>query len=143
MPGNICDVRAWELYTPVVGLSGGAGNVVPVYTTNKGRYFKVKDIVYADIVLFGDGGAEGAGTGQITISLPVISGSNINGKNIGIIGLIINDGFDYLASGLITTKSNVLCLSYNSALNVMSIAQGALQKNTNREIRLHFWYEID
>ena len=57
-------------WVPVVTLVGGAGNVVPVYTTNSGTYTRIGRTVFFNILLTGDGGAEGAGTGVFTITLP-------------------------------------------------------------------------
>ena len=58
-------------WVPVVTLVGGAGNVVPVYTTNSGTYTRTGRTVFFNILLTGDGGAEGAGTGIFTLSLPI------------------------------------------------------------------------
>jgi hypothetical protein len=63
-------------WTPVVTLVGGAGNTVPVYTTNDGRYTRIGNRVFYDIYLTGDGGAEGAGTGQIYVSLPIAASAS-------------------------------------------------------------------
>ena len=57
-------------WVPVVTLTGGAGNVVPVYTTNSGTYTRIGRTVFFNILLTGDGGAEGAGTGVFTLTLP-------------------------------------------------------------------------
>lgn len=57
-------------FTPTVTLVGGAGNTVPVYSTNTGRYIRNGNQVSVEILLTGDGGAEGAGTGVINVALP-------------------------------------------------------------------------
>lgn len=60
----------FNTWTPVLTLTGGGGNTVPVYTVNSGTYTRLGRAVFFNIELSGDGGAEGAGTGQITITLP-------------------------------------------------------------------------
>lgn len=62
-------------YTPVVTLVGGAGNTVPVYSTNLGNYSVRGDICRIKIQLINDGGDEGAGSGVLTISLPIVATS--------------------------------------------------------------------
>lgn len=57
-------------WTPVITLVGGAGNVVPVYSTNSGTYTQIGREVFFCMLFSGDGGAEGAGTGQIHVTLP-------------------------------------------------------------------------
>jgi hypothetical protein len=57
-------------WVPVVTLVGGGGNTVPVYTTNSGTYTRIGRTVFFNILLTGDGGAEGAGTGVFTLTLP-------------------------------------------------------------------------
>jgi hypothetical protein len=57
-------------------LVGGAGNTVPVYSTNTGRYTRVGNTIFVNVYLTGDGGAEGAGTGQINIALPITASAS-------------------------------------------------------------------
>lgn len=72
-------LTGWQTYAPTVTLVGGTGNTVPVYSSNLGRYLRMGNLVYVDINLSGDGGDEGAGTGQLNIALPVQAGASING----------------------------------------------------------------
>lgn len=85
-------------WTPIVTLVGGSGNVVPVYSTNSGDWTRVGRLVFFNIILSGDGGAEGAGTGVVNISLPFstsssqlavrrVSGTSVNGANETLISL--------------------------------------------------------
>lgn len=80
----------WRSYTPIVTLVGGAGNTVPVYTTNSGRYQRICNTILVDILLQGDGGAEGAGTGVFNISLPINGGTSTNSDGVGNTGFVVN-----------------------------------------------------
>lgn len=60
-----------DTYVPTITLVGGAGNVVPVFTTNSATYTCHGRTCFFNYYFVGDGGAEGAGTGQVTLSLPI------------------------------------------------------------------------
>lgn len=132
-------------YTPIVTLVGGAGNTVPVYSSNIGSYTRIGNICYCTISLSGDGGAEGAGTGFITISLPIAASSNIgNVGGIAIQGNYFNNATRVMAATSITagaTTTNVfpwtsLTTGYASGI------VGNDQNNTTRGIYLQFWYYV-
>jgi len=123
-------------FTPTVTLVGGAGNTVPVYTTNTGRYTRIGNRIFVDILLTGDGGDEGAGTGVINVALPIAaSASNPGGyppcgryENGATVG--------YLA-GLISGGGSTIRLLLPTGLDMT----GADQNNASRTIRLQFQYE--
>lgn len=92
-------------WTPILTLVGGAGNTVPIYTTNVGVYTRIGNIVYCSVLFEGDGGAEGAGTGNINISLPLpaslstgnigfvsVNGNYLNNMTLGQVGIAISAG---------------------------------------------------
>lgn len=134
----------WATFTPTVTLVGGAGNTVPQYSTNNGRYCRHCDIVFVDVFLDGDGGNEGAGTGVINISLPITSGASINnGDSWFHVGTFRNGTAEYILYGILGTSDSTLSLVYFPLINNVATVTGALQNNTSRFIRLHFWYEVD
>lgn len=128
-------------FTPTVTLVGGAGNTVPVYSTNTGRYKRHGTKVFVEIYLTGDGGAEGAGSGQLNIALPVTaSGSNPAGFIVA--GTIINSTATNVLVGSIAASGTTIALSYFNAIGTTTSATGVQQNNTTRSIRLSFNYEI-
>lgn len=130
-----------QSYTPVLTLVGGAGNTVPQYTTNLGRYFFVGGYIFVQIDLTGDGGNEGAGSGQVNISLPRNAGSNQLGDYTTVGTLLNGTAFIPNIAGMFTAGGSTLALGKVSAGN-FAIVTGADQNNTTRTIRLSFFYEM-
>ncbi len=128
-------------FTPTVTLVGGSGNTVPVYVTNTGRYTRVGNRVFVDILLDSDGGAEGAGTGQINIALPIISSSSQQG-GVHAAGNATNNTSTYLLAILVSSSSSVVTLQYYDTITTNAVFTGALQNNSTRQIRLQFYYEV-
>lgn len=131
-------------FTPTVTLVGGAGNVVPQYTVNVGKVFKVGSRVHCIIDLSGDGGAEGAGTGAITVALPYAAART---RNIGQVGMIQNGstsgGVGVLGGTLAAGTSTITLFVWSGAnLSTISNVTGALQNNATRAIYLDFWYDV-
>lgn len=139
---NSSDVVSPTIFTPTVTLVGGAGNTVPVYTTNTGRYWRTNKMVFVSVNLTGDGGAEGAGTGQVNIALPVAIGSSV-GSPLIVVGRMTNSTLKSILLGTLTAGASVLPLSYKDAIGTEANVTGAEQNNTTRNIQLHFCYEAD
>lgn len=139
----------WSTFSPTVTLVGGAGNTVPVYSTNTGRYITIGKIVHVRVLLNGDGGAEGAGTGKMTIALPVTAGTNPSdaGFSFGAykpIGYAGNNATEYLLAGRIAGASaTTIGLNYFTTVSATASFTGADQNNTARTVSLDFCYEID
>lgn len=131
----------YATFTPTVTLVGGAGNTVPVYTTNSGRYYTVGNIVFVDVYLDGDGGAEGAGTGQIHIALPTAASAS-QAPGLFMIGSSINGATERMLLGSIAASASVVGIAYPSSVTVIDALTGGNQNNTTRTIRLKFFYEI-
>lgn len=148
-PGSLAAMKLtlaigdWATFTPTVTLVGGAGNTVPVYTTNTGRYVRVGDVVFVEVYLTGDGGAEGAGTGVLNIALPVTSGANAVPAGSISCGLASNNATSYQLLGLIGAGSGTISLSYWLTVSAVTSFTGAEQNNATRSIRLFFSYEVD
>lgn len=132
----------WTAYTPIVTLVGGAGNTVPQYSTNTGRWQRSGNTVFCSVQLSGDGGNEGAGTGTLTISLPVAAASAIGSTNIPI-GRITNGALQGIVFGQPAAGSSVISLIYFNTISTTAVLTGADQNNTSRSISLHFFYEAD
>lgn len=133
-------------FTPTVTLVGGAGNTVPVYVTNSGRYNRVGSRVFVDILLTGDGGAEGAGSGVLNIALPIASSASLLAGTFSV-GTIINSTEEQHCYGVITAGASTIALKRQSdtvgALTSDIVdAIGDDQNNATRSIRLNFNYEV-
>lgn len=137
----------WQNFTPTVTLVGGAGNTVPQYSTNAGRYLTTGKIVHVDILLTGATGNAGAGTGQINVALPVTAGSNsINGDafpNGHLRDGALPGSANTQVIGSIMSSATTVALYQYTGTTTTAAATGADQATANRTIRLHFSYEID
>lgn len=127
-------------YTPVITLVGGAGNTVPVYSTNSGNYTRIGNRVYVDILFTGDGGAEGAGSGQFTVSLPVNYSNSVVGGYYSLGYFQNSTTFDLVLGQL--TGGNLIALIYQNTLGTFTTMTGANQNNTTREVKLSFNYQV-
>lgn len=139
--GSLTGSLAASTFSPTVTLVGGAGNTVPVYSTNSGRYTRIGNVVFCDVYLTGDGGAEGAGTGQINILLPVAAASG-HDTSFFQAGYLLNNTTEDDVFGLIAGSATTVKLSFYSILGVMTSLTGAEQNNATRTIRLKFFYEV-
>lgn len=124
-------------YTPIVTLVGGAGNTVPVYLVNTGRWCRIGNRVFVDIFLGNDGGAEGAGTGNLTISLPVATGaSNFAGRIF--CGFYLNNITSDAIGVILTAGATTVALTVRAGSNL----KGDDQNSTSRGLALSFSYEV-
>lgn len=120
-------------WTPIVTLVGGSGNVVPVYSTNSGTWTRVGRLVFFEILLSGDGGAEGAGTGVVNISLPFTTGSaQLAVRNV--CGTAVNGANETLLSLQFQPSSGTVEL-WQGASDLTTF-KGSNQSNTTRSIGL-------
>jgi len=131
-------------WVPTVTLVGGAGNTVPVYTTNVGVYTRIGNIVHCSVYLTGDGGAEGAGTGAFTLSLPIASSSSTgnSGASMGINGAGLNNATRYQLFTVVTASSSVTSIFYWSSVTAYTALTGDDQNNATRSIALTFSYFV-
>ena len=129
-------------FVPSVSLVGGAGNTTPVYTTNSGTYQIVGNRCYVDVTLTGDGGAEGAGTGQINIALPVTGAANAAASDFFLVGYFFNGALEGVVFGAINSPYTTISLRYLNAIGTTAAITGDLQNSGTRNIRLKFWYAI-
>lgn len=124
-------------FAPTVTLVGGAGNVVPVYATNTGRYTRVGNLVFVDVYLTGDGGDEGAGSGILNIALPIAaSASHPTGHFPA--GHYINNAGKMNCNGQIAGGATTIQLQDGMYADM----DGADQSGADRMIRLKFAYEV-
>ena len=133
----------WKLYTPEITLVGGAGNTVPQYSTVLGQYFIHQKKIDISILFSGDDGNEGAGSGQINVSLPVPIGANVIGNGHGPIGYAQNDGNIWMIGATINADSSTIPLNYWSAISTYGTLTGDQQNNAVRLISLNFCYRLD
>lgn len=133
-------------FTPTVTLVGGAGNTVPQYITNTGRYTRIGNTVFVDIYLTGDGGNEGAGTGAFNIALPITAGASHPAENF-LAGLFINGASKKPCYGVISGGGTTIALSLQgdtagALIDTVPAMNGNNQNNPTRSIRLKFFYEV-
>lgn len=128
----------WQTYVPVLTLVGGAGNIVPQYATTLARYNLInKKLCLVSVYMSGDGGAEGAGTGALTISLPfsasclcaVPCGTMVNGLQIVTLKLILQSG------------SNLATFAFQNSFVTVAQVIGVNQDSATREFSFRFFYE--
>jgi len=107
-----------------------------VYTTNSGRYLRVGNVCFVQILLDGDGGDEGAGTGQINIALPIAASANILQTcfNLG----TYRNSTTYGALYPIIAASGTTV----QPKKISADLTGADQNNTSRYIKMTFFYEV-
>lgn len=129
-------------FAPTVTLVGGTGNTTPVYSTNSGRYTRIGRIVFVDVWLTGDGGAEGAGTGVVNIALPITASASQNTGTFSV-GYVRNGAY---ADGLplygqIAAGGTTIELVQRTVAGAFASVTGADQNNASRAIRMKFQYE--
>lgn len=132
---------AWTNYTPVMSLAGGAGNVVPVYTTNEGRYCRIGNMVVVNILFSGDGGAEGAGTGQVQITLPVAVSASAATAAYRPVGYALNGATEMILIGYVSPGTSLCTLGFFNTISTSQALSGANQNNTTRQVQVQFVYE--
>ena len=128
-------------FTPTVTLVGGAGNTVPVYSTNTGRYTRVGNKVFVNILLSGDGGAEGAGTGQLTIALPISSSASQAAIDVPA-GIGLNNATSSQLYVTLAASSATMSLKSYATDGTFAAYTGDSQNNATRSIGLSFSYEV-
>ena len=141
---------AWATYAPTVTLGAGAGNVVPQYTVNQGRYTQFVKIVFATVTLTGDGGNEGAGTGILYIALPVTAGASVTSA---MAGMAFGMAYNAMAPGFISSfTGGVMIAAGATSFTItegappptnLATMTGADQAPLTREIHAQFCYEVD
>lgn len=136
--GTIAYVIGPTTFTPTVTLVGGAGNTVPQYVTNSARYTQIGRRVFCDVLLSGDGGNEGAGTGQINIALPVTASASAVGNRTPI-GYYLNGGTATMLGGTVAASATTVALTVGQGTTSFT---GADQSNTTRVVTLRFDYEV-
>lgn len=120
-------------YTPVVTLSGAG--TAPQYLTASGTYTIVGRTCFCDIYLNGDGGNEGAGAGQILVSIPHVIGASQLPVNIPA-GSSINNITEYTLYALLTPTLQTVALQRLVSATQIGDFTGADQNNATRSIRL-------
>lgn len=131
---------AWTSFTPTVTLNGAG--TVPVYTTNSGRYRRIGDLVWVQVYLNGDGGADGDSGALIEIALPVTSSANMLAHYLPVgLGLVDNAGGAYALFGTIGVSKTKVTLYKYDGVTISDFRSGD-QGAAGRGIHLNFFYEV-
>lgn len=131
------------VWTPTFTLSGGSGNVNPVYSSTLSTATRIGNIIHCNVLFLGDGGAEGAGTGQFSLSLPTAVRAGMATNGFIPIGTAINATTDYILYGQFQQGLTALPVYYVSGVNLFAGFSGSLQNNASRQVRFQFFYFID
>lgn len=120
-------------YVPVVTLNGAG--TAPQYSTATGIWKTSGSVCWVDIYLTGDGGNEGAGAGQILVSIPFVVGPSQLPINI-VAGSSINNISEYSLYATLTSGLQSVALQRLVSATQLGNFTGADQNNTTRSIRL-------
>lgn len=129
-------------FTPTVTLVGGSGNTVPVYSTNTGRSTRIGNKFFNSVLLVGDGGAEGAGTGQFTMAIGTTAGASNPGGNAPVGTAGNGSASSYILFAAISGGATTMAFEYQSLVNTSLAFTGAEQNNASRQVRLQYWFEV-
>jgi hypothetical protein len=129
---------ALQTYTPVITLVGGAGNTVPQYTTLTGMYVTTGKITTVWINATGDGGNEGAGTGIMSVSLPLQA--TATAMQAAPIGYAFNNVTDSIIFGQVLSNATVVTLQKMATTISLVNFTGADQNNANRQFNFTLSY---
>jgi len=138
--GALSTYIPWTNFTPTVTSSVG-GDTVPVYSTNVGRYTQIGNLVRVDITLSGDGGAEGSGSGNLRVALPVTIGASI-GNNVIPCGRFLNNTTYGILVTSLTGGVSYAEFGYFPTISTFAALTPTLQNNTTRSISISFSYEV-
>jgi hypothetical protein len=138
--GELGNYVPWTSYTPTVTSSTG-GDTIPVYTTNSARYSRIGNVVFVQVYLTGDGGAEGNGSGVLRIALPIaVNASSI--LNLVPCGYFTNGATNGMLLGNAAGSTSYIALNYFDTISSLANVTPTLQNNTSRTISIHFSYEV-
>jgi hypothetical protein len=139
--GALANYIPWTSYTPTVTSSVG-GDTIPVYTTNSALYSRIGDTVFIQVFLTGDGGAEGNGSGDLRIALPVAVGAS----DLGILrgnGIRLNNATYYtILANPVVGQSYFRLFYIDPATNTQNVVTPTLQNNATRTIQISFFYRV-
>ena len=129
-------------WTPTITLVGGAGNIVPVFTTNDAEFTQIGNKVFFSLYFTGDGGDEGAGTGAVNIALPVTASGSSN--ILPYTSYFLCQGLDEVLGGTyIGPSATTMSLRYLAAnTHVGGTITGAEFANVGRVIRITGFYLV-
>lgn len=140
---TLSNYTTWSTFSPTVTLVGGAGNTVPTYSTNTGRYLRVGNIVYFMVELSNtSGGTAGAGTGQVNVALPVTAGASAGSGVLAPMGYIHNGSTEGILYSSVQNNATTVPLYFFNAISTTSQITGNGQNNATRQICLRYFYEV-
>lgn len=142
--GNVAlgGLGTWQTFTPTLVLTGGSGNVVPQYATTQAYYLTLGNTCFVKVYLSGDGGNEGAGTGAMSLTLPVTAAAE-QPEHVFYVGLGYNDPNAYhLLGQILASAPGAMDLKYFSAIFTLSNWSGPVQNNPVRSMSFDFSYLI-
>lgn len=134
--GNAFIYTPWTDYSATISLVGGAGNTVPQYSTNVSRYTRIGNTVIVSLTYYGATGDAGAGSGSLTVNLPVTANIPVNESVPG--GYLRNAGYQNIVVVISAGTDRCSFFSITSASPIVGDSQSA----STREIQANFSYEV-
>lgn len=132
----------YQPYNIQISLTGGSGNTIPEFSTKSARFTQIGNQYFADIILSGDGGNEGAGTGVMTLSNPIDLVYVNSAGHAFPCGRSRNSTSSYITNGELQSGGDTIQLNYFSATTTVSSLTGAQFDNATRMVRCQFQAEI-
>lgn len=135
--------KAYEesTWTPTITFNGGSGNATPDYNYKDARYTKIGNLVFFRLEMSGGTGTNGAGTGQIKISLPLTT--KASSPTVFFQGYAQNSSTDYNLRGEAFPNESAMYIFYwPSAATPLTSFLGSDQSNSSRSIYLTGFYEV-
>jgi len=124
-------------YTPVLTTTSGT---LPQYVLNSGIYQVVGQVVHVSILFNGDGGNEGAGSGELSVSLPFNRDNSMDFFAFPC-GFSYNPAVQMLLAYFPNSNRDKMPLYYNNA-GTFTALTNVQQNGTSRSLNLQFWYKL-
>lgn len=134
-------MSAWSTCTPTLTCVGGTINTVPQYADTICRYSISNKTVFIWMKLSGDGGAEGSGSGTLTVALPVAESTNEN-SSVNNIGTYTNGTVISRLLGQFESSAITMPLVKSTGLSESPLVCGD-QSSDTRSLYMRFFYEVD
>lgn len=129
-------------WTIVLTLVGGSGNIVPEYLYKDGSYIKIGKNVMFFAQLSQATGANGAGTGQLTLNLPFPVKATAHAACVLFCGNASNASSVFVCGAGLPGGATTMPLYYVNG-TTPNVLTGADQNAAGRSVYVQGMYELD